>query len=94
MIYYITTLSITLPDNVAKASNEVAKRLKISRTQFIRQAVIHELNSFQTRLEQGNIIKSLAAMKNSKKYNQDIEELTLDLNSDLPQERAEWWSKK
>ena len=90
----MTTLSITLPDNIAKASNEVAKQLKISRTQFIRQAVVHELHSFQTRLEQGNIIKSLTAMKNSRKYNKDIEELTLDLNSDLPQEREEWWNKK
>ncbi|WP_395476954.1 ribbon-helix-helix protein, CopG family [Rickettsia endosymbiont of Pantilius tunicatus] len=35
----MTNLSITIPDDIAKASNEVAKKLGLSRTAFIRQAI-------------------------------------------------------
>ena len=62
------SLSINFPDNIVKVTNEVAKKLGVSRTEFIRQAVVHELNNFQIQLEQNDIIKSFAAMKKSKKY--------------------------
>lgn len=90
----MTSLSITLPDDVAEASNEVAIKLGISRTEFIRQAVIHELNNFRTRIEQKEIIKSFNAMKGSRQYMKEAEELTENLNSNLPEEREEWWSNK
>lgn len=35
----MTNLSITIPDYIAKASNEVAKKLKLARTTLIRQAI-------------------------------------------------------
>jgi len=88
------SLSINFPDNIVKVTNEVAKKLGVSRTEFIRQAVVHELNNFQIQLEQNNIIKSFAAMKKSKKYNKEAELLTDGLNSDLPLEGEEWWNKK
>ncbi|BBJ31128.1 hypothetical protein RAS_02370 [Rickettsia asiatica] len=47
----MTSLSITLPDNIAKASNEIAKKLGLSRTAFIRQAIIHELDILQSQFE-------------------------------------------
>lgn len=66
MVFSMISLSITLPNNIATASNEVAKKLGISRTEFIHKAVIHELNNFQVHLEQNDIIKSFTAMKKSK----------------------------
>jgi metal-responsive CopG/Arc/MetJ family transcriptional regulator len=51
MKYNMISLSIILPDTIAKASNEAAKKLGISRTEFIRQAIIHELNNFQLQAE-------------------------------------------
>jgi predicted transcriptional regulator len=89
----MTSLSITLPNDIAKASNEIAKKLGISRTAFIRQAVVHELNNFQTQIEQDDIIKSFTAMKESKQYLEEAEELIESLNSALPKESEEWWNK-
>lgn len=90
----MTNLSINFPDNIVKITSEVAKKLGVSRTEFIRQAVVHELNNFQIQLEQNDIIKSFAAMKKSKKYKEDTELLMDGLNSALPQEGEEWWNKK
>ncbi|WP_425359982.1 MULTISPECIES: ribbon-helix-helix domain-containing protein [unclassified Candidatus Tisiphia] len=90
----MTSLSITLPDTIAKASNEDAKKLRISRTEFIRQAIIHELSSFQLPAEQVAIVKSFTAMKKSKKYIEEMVEITETLNSELPQEEKKWWSKE
>ncbi len=94
MVFNMISLSITLPNNIATASNEVAKKLGISRTEFIRKAVIHELNNFQVHLEQNDIIKSFTAMKKSKEYLKESEELIEGLNSNLPQEKEEWWNNR
>lgn len=90
----MTTLSITIPDNIAKSSNEVAKKLGLSRTAFIRQAIIHELENLQSKFEQDDIIKSFNAMKKSKTYLEEVEEITCGLNSELPEQEEQWWSKK
>src|SRR5579872_4504150 len=90
----MTTLSIILPDTLAKASQDAAGRLGISRTQFIRQAIAHELENFQVRLEQEAIVKSISAMKNDKKYMKEAKEITEGFNSSLPNDGEEWWTKK
>ncbi|CAN5352643.1 hypothetical protein BH10PSE19_BH10PSE19_06950 [soil metagenome] len=91
----MTSLSIVMPDILAKASQEAAKHLGISRTEFIRQAVMHELANIQSQLERKAIIKSIQAMKKSKPYLQEVEEITEYFNSVLPNEDEEgWWSKK
>ncbi len=89
----MTTLSIILPDPLAKASQEAAGKLGISRTQFIRQAIAHELEHFQARLEQEAMVKSMSAMKKSKEYMKEAEKITKALNSDLPDDGEEWWTK-
>lgn len=89
----MTNLSINFPDEVVRVTTEVAKKLGVSRTEFIRKAVVHELNNFQIQQEQNNITKSFAAMKKSKEY-QEAAGLIMDrLNSSLPLEGEEWWSK-
>jgi predicted transcriptional regulator len=80
----MSTLSIILPPALANASQEAARRLGISRTQFIRQAIAHELENFQAQLEQEAIVKSISAMKRSKKYLEEAEKIAGGLNSDLP----------
>ena len=77
----MSSLSIILPERLAKASQIVAKELGISRTEFIRQAISHELKSYQARLELEAMIKSIKAMKASKSYLTHTEE-------------DEWWIKK
>lgn len=90
----MTTLSIILPEPLAKASQEVAQKLGISRTQFIRQAIAHELKNYEERLEQEAMLKSIAAMKKDKKYLEESEKIMNEMNSDLPNDGDEWWKKK
>ena len=93
IILNMTSLSITLPDTIAKASNEAAKELGVSRTEFIRRAIIHELDDFKTRSEEIGIIKSFNAMKRSAKYSEESKELMDNLFTDLSQEEEYWWNK-
>lgn len=89
----MTTLSIVLSDNLAKSSKQAAAKLGISRTQFIRQAIKHELENYQSKLEQEAIVKSISAMKKSRKYLDEAEKITESLYSSLPDEEDEWWKK-
>ena len=88
------TLSINLPDTLAKASQEVASKMGISRTEFIRQAIAHELQHFQELLEEKAMAASMKAMKESKSYCQEAEEISEGFATDLPVEKDQWWRKK
>ena len=90
----MTTLSINLPDTLAQASQKAASKIGISRTEFIRQAVIHELKHFQAKLEEDAILSSIMAMKASNSYCKEIEDITEGLSTDLPKDKNEWWHKK
>ena len=90
----MTSLSIALPDDIVKASTEIAKKIGISRTEFIRQAVIHEISNIQTNIEQKNIINSFNAMKKSLEYLNASEELIDSFSSNLPKEQDMWWNNK
>lgn len=90
----MATLSIILPDGLAKASQAAAGRLGISRTQFIRQAIAHELAKLEAQLEQEAMVEAFSAMKENKQYLEESEELTEQLNSELPNEEEDWWKKK
>jgi metal-responsive CopG/Arc/MetJ family transcriptional regulator len=90
----MTTLSIILPDNLAKASQETAGRLGISRTQFIRQAIAHEIENFQSQLEQEAIVRSITSMKDNKNYLKEAEEIMEGFPTDMPNDGEEWWTKK
>ena len=90
----MTTLSIILPDNLAYASQQVAEELGLSRTEFIRRAIKHEIKQVRARLEEQEMVKSLQAMKNDKEYMQLSEELTTGFVAHLPDEEDQWWNKE
>src|SRR5471030_1310455 len=92
----MTTLSISLPDTLAKASQEAASKMGISRTEFIRQAVAHELKHFQETLEEKAMVASMIAMKASKAYRKEIDDITEGFSTDLdlPKDKHGWWRKK
>ena len=90
----MTTLSINLPDTLAKASQEAASKIGISRTEFIRQAVVHELKHFQARLEEDAMVTSIMAMKESKSYCMEMDDIIEGFSTDLPKDKNEWWHKK
>lgn len=90
----MTTLSINLPDTLAKASQEAASQLGISRTEFIRQAVAHELKHFRAMLEEKAMVASMRAMKESPNYAKETDDITGGFSIDLPEDETEWWKKK
>lgn len=90
----MTTLSIVLPDKLAKASQEVAYKLGVSRTQFIRQAIARELEHYKVEQELEAIAQSFAAMKKSKSYAKEADDLMEGFGSDLTEDKSEWWLKK
>ena len=51
------------------------------------------LENFKSDIETINIIKSFDAMKKSKEYMSEIEDLFEDLSDDLPVEKEEWWKQ-
>ena len=88
-----TTLSINLPDTLAKASQEAAGKLGISRTEFIRQAIAHEIKQFEAQREEEAMVKSMLAMKQSKRYLKETNDITEGFKTDLPKDKDKWWSK-
>ncbi|MGB1109449.1 MAG: ribbon-helix-helix protein, CopG family, partial [Gammaproteobacteria bacterium] len=71
----MTALSIKLPDQLAELSRTVAERMGISRSEFIRQAIVHELEAVQAQLERREMALALAAMSRDVEYQKESEEL-------------------
>lgn len=90
----MTALSIHLPDNLAKASQVAASRLGISRTEFIRQAISHEIENLSARAELEAMAKSFSVMKQHKAYTKEAKQIDKNFNIDLPDEEDSWWKKK
>lgn len=90
----MTALSIHVPDKLAKASQKAARTLGVSRAEFIRQAIIHELENLRVRMELETMAKSFTAMKKHPDYLSEIEDFEGDLNNNLPVDKEEWWKKK
>jgi metal-responsive CopG/Arc/MetJ family transcriptional regulator len=90
----MTALSIHLPEALAKESLSAANELGISRTEFIRQAIAHELENLKARTEMQAMAASFTAMKKNKKYLQETTALYEDFNNNLPEDEDEWWRKK
>lgn len=88
-----TTLSINLPDHLAKASQETAGKMGISRTEFIRQAIAHEVTQFQAQFEEEAMVKSMTAMKQSKRYLKEADDIIKGFSTGLPKDKEKWWSK-
>lgn len=88
----MTALAIHLPDNLAKASMEAAKQLGLSRTEFIRQAIVHELEFLTSSHELEEITAAFAKMKDDKTYLQELNKLKM-LDASLPEDEEDWWKK-
>ena len=88
-----TALSIHLPFNLAQASQKLAKQLHMSRTQFIRMAIEHEIKNWQVKQEQMAMAKSFALMNKNEDYLAESDEIMGGLNESLDNEEP-WWKEK
>lgn len=91
----MTALSIHLPEKLAIASQEVAEKLGISRTEFIRQALIHELEDYHSRQEQEAMATCFVMMKKRSRYKKELDEIEEGFGaSQLPEDEEGWWTGK
>lgn len=78
----MTTLSIAIPNDMAKESQHVVKKLGVSRTDFIRQAIQHELEQFHKQLSEA-VARAFVAMKSDKNYRAKAEAIMNHLSRAL-----------
>lgn len=90
----MSAISILLPDWLAKDSQRVARKMGISRALFIRQAIIHELQSVEAQTELKQMAIALSKMKSNLEYMKEANEIEEGFNETLPEEKQKWWLKK
>lgn len=87
----MTPLSIKLPDKLATASQDTARKLGISRSELIRLSLEHEIERIEADLERREMAQSLTAMANSPVYMRDAEILDNALDEQFADEQDNWW---
>ena len=78
-------------EELALESKALAKELGISRTEFIRRALRHEVQAIKARLEREAMAEALKAMREDPVYLEESEEIQAGLNECLPSEEDRWW---
>jgi len=87
----MTALSIIIPDALAQDSSWIAKKMHISRSQFIRLAIENEIKAYRLKKEQQAMIAGFKALKQQAGYLEEINEFE-QLDVDLKDE-GEWWKE-
>lgn len=89
---YMTALSIVVPDILAQDSSWIAKKMHISRSQFIRLAIENEVKAYRLILEQQDMAAGFRALKQQTSYLDEMHDLEqLDVN--LKEEGEFWWKE-
>ncbi len=87
----MTAISLKLPDDLARESKLVADKIGISRTELIRQALRHELDEIEARLERAAMAEALQTMRDDPVYIRECEAVYEGLDEALPDEAENWW---
>jgi metal-responsive CopG/Arc/MetJ family transcriptional regulator len=83
-------LSIKLPEDLAEQSRRVARKLGITRSELIRQALVHEIDQVQAGLERRAMARSLQAMAAG--ASRESEALDRAFDETLVEETEGWWN--
>lgn len=87
----MASISLNLPDDLAKESTQVAERIGVSRTELIRQALRHELDDIEARFEREAMAAALATMRSDETYRQDARAIEEGLTEGVAEETDDWW---
>lgn len=87
----MTALSITLPGSLAAESARLAERMGISRTEFIRVAVKHEVARIEKEMILRSMAKSFQAMQKDKRYSAELETLDEGFSDENIEDSDDWW---
>lgn len=88
----MTALSIIIPDKLAQDSAWIAKKMHISRSQFIRLAIENEIKAYQIKKEQQAMIEGFKLLKQQTGYLEEVNEFE-QLDIHLKDEGEFWWKK-
>lgn len=72
----------------------IANSLHISRAEFIRSLIDKAVVEWKKQQEIAGMLKAFEAMKHDSAYQKEADEIMDGLNSELPEEEDEWWTKK
>lgn len=89
---YMTALSIVVPDELAKDSSLIAKKMHISRSQFIRLAIENEIKAYRLMKEQQDMVVGFMALKKHASYLNEMNDFE-QLDIDLKEEGESWWKE-
>lgn len=88
----MTALSIVVPDELAQDSSLIAKKMHISRSQFIRLAIENQIKAYRLMKEQEDMLVGFRALKQQASYLDEVSDLEqLDVN--LKDEGEFWWKE-
>ncbi len=88
----MTALSIVVPDELAKDSFLIAKKMHISRSQFIRLAIENEIRTYRLKNEQQEMVLGFMALKQQASYLDEINDIE-QLDVHLKDEGECWWKE-
>lgn len=86
----MAALSIVLPDELAENSSFIAKKMHISRSQFIRLAIANEIKAYISMKEQQDMIVGFKSLKQQASYLEEINDLA-QLDVSFKDEKEFWW---
>lgn len=89
---YMTALSIVVPDELAENSALIAKKMHISRSQFIRLAIENEIKAYRLMKEQQGMVGGFKALKQQASYLEEMNDLE-QLDVKLKDEGECWWKE-
>ncbi len=84
-------IPLKLPNELAQERKSVADKIGISRTELIRQALRHELDEIEARLERADMADALQTMRDDSAYIQESEAVYEGMSESLPDEPENWW---
>ena len=88
----MTALSIVVPDELAESSSLIAKKMHISRSQFISIAIENEIKAYRLRKDQQEMVVGFQALKQQASYLDEMNDFEqLDVN--LKDEGEFWWEE-
>jgi metal-responsive CopG/Arc/MetJ family transcriptional regulator len=87
-------ISLHLPFHLVQTSQKLARQLHMSRAQFMRMAIEHEIKNWQIKQEQMAMAKCFLAMHHNEDYLKESDEIIQGLDTPLTNEKDEWWKEK
>lgn len=86
-------ISIQLPVRLAQTSQKLAKQLHMSRAEFIRMAIEHEIKNWRVKQTQMAMAKAFSLMNKNEDYLAESDEIMDGFHESLDDE-DQWWKKK